>query len=621
MGMLIKKREKKTMKKMIVMTAIACTAMSVVAEYNVRQPSDYLRPTYAAADTAPGVWSLNVEDVFAKAKAAGRPTILLNTASWWCPFCETLEEMVLNTSAWKDYVASKGFYLAMLDFPYRGHVKDEELSKSWHPELGDGWGFKCWLMNPEYLSSIGLTEDQGLAAIMEEYEMQKSLALPNANMVSILRWDTKEPFTYGKVGYPTIIVFDSDGTEMGRMSFPWYTPSSITMSEAQEYVIQGIEKILNGECALCEDPTSGLPDVSRSQTYSGWLVDANGGMAGTISVKAGKYKSSTQTIKVSVTASINGKSMKFSPASTAVGGCLVCGDVADIKSFTVENGGWTASLNLGENGLTGQVVGEGRSLQVTGALDMFKTKGVDSKELLDKCPVGLWGLAVEAKPDAGDEVPASARGYGALALELRKRGRAKVFGTMGDGSKVKVTSQAIVGENGLVCVPVYVSMPYRRGGLGFVVWFKDGKLLSVEQVSQWTVTGASGFSIPVKIACTMSPGIGAVPEQLELGIANFPETTTLHGMALVEDQSSDEVVVRRRKWTGTDETGFSATCNSRSGLLSGSMKFRVTGGGAEKTVVGKFYGVVVGGAGYGTVVVKGDGSWAVKIAVCGSCSE
>ena len=141
MGMLIKKREKKTMKKMIVMTAIACTAMSVVAEYNVRQPSDYLRPTYAAADTAPGVWSLNVEDVFAKAKAAGRPTILLNTASWWCPLCETLEEMVLNTSAWKDYVASKGFYLAMLDFPYRGHVKDEELSKSWHPELGDGWGF------------------------------------------------------------------------------------------------------------------------------------------------------------------------------------------------------------------------------------------------------------------------------------------------------------------------------------------------------------------------------------------------------------------------------------------------------------------------------------------------
>ena len=112
-----------------------------------------------------------------------------------------------------------------------------------------------------------------------------------------------------------------------------------------------------------------------------------------------------------------------------------------------------------------------------------------------------------------------------------------------------------------------------------------------------------------------------MPEQLELSIANFPETATLGGMTLVEDQSFDEVSVRRRKWVGTEATGFSASCNSRSGLLSGSMKFRVAGGGTEKTVVGKFSGVVVGGAGYGTVAVKGDGSWAVKIAVCGSCSE
>ena len=592
------------------------------AAYDVRQPSDYLRPTYAAADTAPGRWSLNVSDVLAKAKAAGKCTILLNTASWWCPFCETLEEMVLNTAVWKEYVEAKGFYLAMLDFPYRSHVKDEELAKSWHPELGDGWGFKCWLMNPDYLASIGLSEDQGLAAIMAEYEMQKLLALPTANEVKILRWDTKEPFTYGKVGYPTIIVFDSNGDEMGRMSFPWHSPASITMSEAQEHVIQGIERILNGECALCEDPTSGYPDVSKAQTYNGWLHDADGRMAGTIVVKTSKQRPSTKTIKVSVAASVNGKSIRFPSANTAVDGCLVCGDNAEIKSFKVERDGWSTALNLGENGLTGEVKGAGQSFQVTGAPDIFKAKGSDATALAEKCPVGTWGLIVEAKPAAGETVPSFARGYGALSLELRKRGRATVSGVMGDGTKVKATAQAIIGENGLVCVPVYASMYSRRGGLGFVAWFKDDMLLSVEQISYWTAAGDVGFSIPVKMTYTMSSGMGVVPGELELNVANFPATTTFGGMTLVEDQSFDEVSVVKKKWRGTEMTSFSALCNAKKGLLSGSMKFRLAeGDGGEKTVTGKFSGIVVGGAGYGTVVVKGEGSWPVKIAVCGSCSE
>ena len=610
------------------MKNVTITFMAVIvgvtcwAAYDVRQPSEYLRPTYAASDTEPGRWSLNVQDVMEKAKVAGKCTILLNTASWWCPFCETLETMVLDTSVWKDYVASKGFYLAMLDFPYRNHVKDEELSKSWHPELGDGWGFKCWLMSAEYLASIGLTQEQGLAAIMSEYEMQKSLALPTANSVTFQRWDTKEPFTYGKVGYPTIIVFDSDGVEMGRMSFPWYSPASITMSEAQEYVIQGIERIINGECVLCEDPTSGVPDVTRARVYDGWLVDAKECMVGTVTVKTSKYRSTTRDIKVSVAASVNGRNVRFPAVNVGVDGCLVCGDSADINSFKVERDGWEAFLKLGENGLTGEVRGQGGMFSVTGALNIFKGGKDNAKAVAEKCPVGTWGLVVEPNPAAGIAVPPSARGYGALSLELQKHGRAKVSGVMGDGTKVNVSAQAIVGENGLVCVPVYASLYAKRGGIGFVAWFKDKTLLGVEQIGEWISAGKESFSLPVKMIHTMSPGFGAVPGELELNIANFPAATTLGGLVLVEDQSFDEVIVRGRKWAGTETTGFSAMCNARKGLLSGMMKFRVDGGnGQEKTVAGKFFGVVVGGAGYGTVVVKNEGSWPIKIAVCGSCSE
>ena len=100
-------KEERKVKKILLMTICTCILSTVSAAYNVRQPSDYLRPTYSAADTAPGAWSLTVDDVRAKAKAAGKYTILLNTASWWCPFCETREEMVLTSSVWKVYVAER----------------------------------------------------------------------------------------------------------------------------------------------------------------------------------------------------------------------------------------------------------------------------------------------------------------------------------------------------------------------------------------------------------------------------------------------------------------------------------------------------------------------------------
>ena len=608
------------MKKTLLAAMCVCTMSTVIAAYDVRQPSDYLRPTYSAADTAPGVWSLNVDDVLAKAKAAGKYTILLNTASWWCPFCETLEEMVLNSSVWKGYVAEKGYYLAMLDFPYRGHVKDEEISKSWHPELGDGWGFKCWLMCPEYLAAEGLTEAQGLDAIMAEYERQKLLALPTATEVKIQRWDTKETFTYGKLGYPTILVFNPEGAEVGRMSFPWYSKDSITALEAQEYVLQGIERIISGDCVLCEDPTSGLPDVSRAQIYRGWITDEKGAMAGTLTVKTGKFKSASKSIRVSVSVVVNGKQISFPFVDAAVNGCLPCGDGIGISNFSAAKSGLTATLGLGERGITGSISGGGISYNVTGALDIFAVRSETAKKLAAAMPVGVWGLIVENTSKG--EIPATAKGYGTLSLKMVKSGKVSITGCLGDGTKVSTSSQAIIGENGLVCVPVYVNVKPKRVGLGFVVWFKDGKLLSVEQISNWTCAKEGGFDLPVKISYTMSPGIGNVWPEMDLSITGFKGTALGGGLSLDEDPLIDVVKVARGRWKGTDITGFSATCNLNTGALSGKMVFRVNkDNGRKKNISCNFCGIVMGGSGYGTVILKGAGAWPVKIAVCGSCSD
>ena len=608
------------MKKILLMTICTCILSTVSAAYNVRQPSDYLRPTYSAADTAPGVWSLNVDDVLSKAKAAGKYTILLNTASWWCPFCETLEEMVLNSSVWKGYVAEKGYYLAMLDFPYRGHVKDEESSKSWHPELGDGWGFKCWLMCPEYLAAEGLTEAQGLDAIMAEYERQKQLALPTATEVKIQRWDTKETFKYGKLGYPTILVFNPEGAEVGRMSFPWYSKDSITASEAQEYVLQGIERIISGDCVLCEDPTSGTPDVSRAQTYRGWITDEKGAMAGTLTVKTGRYKSASSTIKISVSVIMNGQRVVFPSTDASVEGCIPCGDYIDIRNFTVSKDALTATLGLGERGITGSVADGGVSYTVTGALDVFATKSESAQNLAAIMPVGVWGLVVENTSKG--EIPATAKGYGSLSLKTMKSGKVSITGYLGDGTKVSSSSQAIIGENGLVSVPVLVNMKSRREGLGFVVWFKDGKILSVEEVSNWTCKKEGGFDLPVKVSYTMSAGIGNVPPEMDLSIAGFTGKTLVGGLTLDEDPSIDVVEVAGKKWKSSGASGFSAVCNLNTCKLSGKMVFRAhKDNGREKKISCNFYGIVTGGSGYGTVVMKGAGAWPVKIAVCGACSD
>lgn len=64
-----------------------------------------------------------------------------------------------------------------------------------------------------------------------------------------------------------------------------------------------------------------------------------------------------------------------------------------------------------------------------------------------------------------------------------------------------------------------------------------------------------------------------------------------------------------------------ALANAKSGALAGSMTFFTGDADRPRRVVGSFAGILMGGSGYGTVVVRGVGSWAAKIAPCGGCSD
>ena len=609
------------LKSLCVLGTLFAAWIAAAFEYNVRQPSEVLRPTWYATDTRPGVWTLNVEDAKAKARTAGVCTVVLNTASWWCPYCETLEDMVLRSQAWKDFVQENGFYLGMYDFPYRNDVPVDQAWKSWHPELGRGWGFKCWLMSPDYLGEIGLTEEEGLQAIMAEYEQQKAIALSGASVQVISNWNGTAEFEYGKVGYPTILVYGPDGKELGRTGFPWYSTADVTASEAQEFVIQSIAQLVNGKCTVCEDPRDGAPDASKAQVYTGWL-NAGDGIVGLIEVKTAR-QNGKGLVRVSGSVTLNGR--KISLASAYVRGPDASGDDASDVTFgefrlEKQNTPYAADLSLGANGLTGVFTDGETAYAIDGGRDVFKLHDADSVARAAQSPKGVWSILLKS---AEAEAPSPfARGYGTLAADMRAKGVVKIAGTLADGTKVKVTARAIAGDNGLTCVPFQAPLYGKKGGLGFVMWFKNGRLLCFSDISPWVAAGKdAAFTMRYTPSSTMSAGPGTIPEELELSIADFPEETTFGGYPLAWSPDEDEVTVVRNKWKGSDVTRFTASMN-RSGELKGTLTFFVDRGrGNPRQVRGAFTGVVMGGAAYGSVLVKKEGSWAVRVAVCGSCSD
>ena len=160
------------------LAGVVCAVAVYGYNYDVKQPSDALRPQWSGAKA--GVWTMDYEAAAAKAKATGKLHIMLVTASWWCPYCQNFEKKVGLSDAWKNYIAEKGCYLSMMDYPYRFHVDDDQIGKSKYPELGDGWGFQCWLYNDAYLAENGLSAEDGFKAIQRFYDRQNELALDTA---------------------------------------------------------------------------------------------------------------------------------------------------------------------------------------------------------------------------------------------------------------------------------------------------------------------------------------------------------------------------------------------------------------------------------------------------------
>ena len=587
-------------------TAVCLSGVDALAyEYDVSPSS--IRPRWSGAKA--GEWTFDREAAFANAKRDGKYTLVLFTGSWWCPYCKTIESKVLTSAAWANYVAEKGYYLVECDYPYRYPVPEGQEWKGTSP-LGNGWGFQCWLYDADYLAENGLSADDGLAAIQEMYDYQDAMALPDSTSNVISRYDGGTMDLH-RIAYATIVVIRPDGTEAGRVDFPWYNASAVSAEEAINFEIGSIEIVRNSsDSSFCADPTEGGLQGTAAAQYLGWLSDdKTGEIAGTVTVKAGKANKKTGISKLTAT---------FVPQN---GAKVKLKGVADTPStnkvFQLSKNGSPANagIRLGANGLVGYYnAPDGKSYAIQGARNVFSAKDADAKARAAALSTGFWTLALT---NAVKDV-AFARGSGALSVAVKAKGKAKVTGWLGDGTKVNVSATGIIGDNGVLAVPVSASLYSKQGGISFLLKFKAGQLVSVEGLSAWKSVGKNEFSVRCGVRSVQTQGAGAISATLGFKLASL----SLPDYGIANEELFAEFNTVSPKWKGSGASdvtlspfSFALSYAAKTGLVKGRLTITSSNGKKVKATVNA---VIVNGYGYGTAVIKGVGTWRIRFAsVCG----
>lgn len=163
---------------------------------------------------ADSMWMDNFEEAKAKAKAENRFMVLDFTGSDWCGWCIKLDKEVFDTSDFKLY-AAKNLVLVELDFPRRKKLSND-LQK-------------------------------------QNYELQKK---------------------YGITGYPTIIVLDPNGEQVGRTGYQKGGPKKY-VEHLQEIIKPHSSRF--GGVVASENEKTEAPSATEMRTWtatSGSTVEA-----------------------------------------------------------------------------------------------------------------------------------------------------------------------------------------------------------------------------------------------------------------------------------------------------------------------------------------------------------
>ena len=269
--------------------------------------------------------------------------------------------------------------------------------------------------------------------------------------------DSIEPLIYGLPTGKTVTDWvrveddwmQSEVVETNRLAGFWVTPVWVKTTP----------NLIEGDAAAAAASSA----FEGNAQYNGWLRDSSDRIVGTILLKAGKPNKNTGVSKLAATITMlaDGKKLTFAGEAAAGGAAGKGGAVAKAADGLkwalegVELKGKTGSFAVNLSG--DAVSGEYGGYSVSAAKNVFVAKDGDSKAAASAVSKGSWTVTL-----------GSAKGYTAFTITVANKGKAKITGTLPDGTKATVSAQTIVAGDHW-CVPVVSS---KKNKFGFVAWFE-----------------------------------------------------------------------------------------------------------------------------------------------------
>lgn len=336
------------------------------------------------------------------------------------------------------------------------------------------------------------------------------------------------------------------------------------------------------------------PSFVKAMTFSSYLKAADGGLAGTATVKTGKEKGGIVPTTVAMQP-LGGKKRTLKGNVSAADG---------------SGQGALAGLKLLAGGVSGTLDGQA----LDGSEDVAKSKQADVAAVLDAFKGKTYTMALTTADDAG-----LAAG---LSVTFRAKGKAKVSGTLPDGSKVSASANLVVGKN-LCCLPVACS---KKDSFGFVMWFdREGRFQYVNGATAWKKGGsevewsgdmaaaALGGATPPEGTCLNVEGlpdeIGGAPVVKRL----LPVNVDMAVGWAVAKAASVKIDGNGIISYGANPAQVKLKYAPKTGLFTGSFVIHTLANGKLKKTKATVNGAVVDGVGRGTAVAKGVGAWPVAI--------
>ena len=251
-------------------------------------------------------------------------------------------------------------------------------------------------------------------------------------------------------------------------------------------------------------------------------------------------------------------------------------------------------------------------------------KGATSSVPLHDALKGKTFVVALKTASASGKSAAVANGYAAFTVAFSAQGRARVSGTLPNGSRISSISQMVLAEDGGY-LPVVGN---RQNSFGFQIWFDEaGRYVKMSDFVEWKGRGFTAtWSMDAK--CAEAGNIaGGSYFNLDSG---YPQT--IDGSAVVKRLLPINVpVTGGTRWSvpkaervklatdgtltyGVNPANLRLTYAAKTGTFKGSFALYTAVKGRLRKKSASVVGVVVDGVGYGTANVRNVGSWPVKVA-------